>query len=81
LKGIEKKIMVITNIQKTANQNSQESPKRSNKKKQSKQFKPDILLHGHIHEAAGMEERIGSTRVINVGKEGRIIEIDERNNF
>ncbi|MBI3334601.1 metallophosphoesterase family protein [Candidatus Pacearchaeota archaeon] len=40
-----------------------------------KQFQPDILLHGHIHEAAGMEQKIGKTRVINVGREGRIIEI------
>lgn len=40
-----------------------------------KEFKPDILLHGHIHEAQGVEETIGSTRVINVGRQGRIIEI------
>ena len=40
-----------------------------------KQFKPDILLHGHIHEAAGVEELIGNTRVLNVGREGKIIEI------
>ena len=40
-----------------------------------KKFKPDILLHGHIHEASGFEQNIGKTRVINVGREGRIIEI------
>jgi len=40
-----------------------------------KRFKPDFLLHGHIHEAQGFEETIGSTRVINVGREGRIIEL------
>ncbi len=40
-----------------------------------KKFKPDFLLHGHIHEAAGMEETIGSTRVINVGRDGKIIEL------
>lgn len=40
-----------------------------------KKFKPAILLHGHIHEAAGIEETIGNTRVFNVGKDGRIIEI------
>ena len=38
-------------------------------------FKPDILLCSHVHEAEGIEEKIGSTRVINVGREGRIIEI------
>lgn len=44
-------------------------------KKAIEKFKPDILLHGHIHEAAGIEENMGSTRVINVGREGKIIEI------
>jgi len=38
-------------------------------------FKPDVLLHGHIHEAGGMEEIIGKTRVINAGKEGVIVDI------
>jgi Icc-related predicted phosphoesterase len=44
-------------------------------KKAIKEFKPDILLHGHIHEAEGVEEKIGKTRVISVGRQGRIIEI------
>jgi len=38
-------------------------------------FKPEILLHGHIHEGAGLEENIGKTRVINVGRQGKIIEV------
>ncbi|MEK6932926.1 MAG: metallophosphoesterase [Nanoarchaeota archaeon] len=39
------------------------------------QFKPDILICSHVHEARGIEERLGKTRVINVGTEGKIIEI------
>jgi len=38
-------------------------------------LKPDILLCSHVHEAEGIEEKIGNTRVINVGKKGKIIEI------
>ncbi len=38
-------------------------------------FKPDILLCSHVHEASGLEETIGSTRVINVSKIGKIIEV------
>ncbi len=38
-------------------------------------FKPDVFIHSHIHEAEGIEEKIGNTRVINVGRKGRIIEI------
>jgi len=44
-------------------------------RKAIERFKPDILLCSHVHEAAGIEEKIGKTRVINVGKEGKIIEI------
>lgn len=39
------------------------------------QLKPDIALCSHVHEAEGIEERIGKTRVINVGGKGKIIEI------
>lgn len=39
-----------------------------------KTFKPDFLLCSHVHEAEGIEEMIGSTRVLNVGKKGKIIE-------
>ncbi len=41
----------------------------------TKSFKPDILIHGHIHEAAGTEHFIGKTRVINAGRKGTIIEV------
>jgi Icc-related predicted phosphoesterase len=40
-----------------------------------KEFQPDILICGHVHEAEGIEEKIGKTRVLNVGKKGKIIEI------
>ena len=39
------------------------------------QFQPDLFLSGHIHELEGVEEKIGKTRVINVGRRGKIIEI------
>jgi Icc-related predicted phosphoesterase len=38
-------------------------------------FQPDILLCSHVHEAEGLEEKIGKTRVISVGKRGKIIDI------
>lgn len=38
-------------------------------------FQPDILLCSHVHEAEGIEEKIGKTRVINVGRKGKIIKI------
>ncbi len=39
-----------------------------------KQFKPDFLLCSHVHEAEGIEEKIGDTKILNVGKKGKIIE-------
>ena len=44
-------------------------------RKAVEEFQPDIHICGHIHETHGIEEMIGKTRVINVGKTGRIIEV------
>ena len=75
LKGIEKKIM-ITHMHPSGSKSEFSGfPGSSSITKAIKKFQPDILIHGHIHEAAGVEEIIGKTRVINVGKNGRIIEI------
>ena len=38
-------------------------------------FKPDVFIGAHIHEAEGIEEKIGKTKVVQVGKRGKIIEI------
>jgi uncharacterized protein len=38
-------------------------------------LKPDVLLCSHVHEASGLEETIGTTKVFNVAKAGKIIEI------
>lgn len=38
-------------------------------------FQPDLLLCSHVHEAEGIEEKLGKTKIINVGRKGKIIEI------
>jgi uncharacterized protein len=43
-------------------------------KKAITEFKPEIHICGHIHETEGIEEKIDSTRVINVGRKGKIFE-------
>ncbi|MBU2496580.1 MAG: metallophosphoesterase family protein [Nanoarchaeota archaeon] len=40
-----------------------------------KKFQPDIAICGHVHEAEGLEEKLGKTKLINVGRKGKIIEI------
>jgi uncharacterized protein len=36
---------------------------------------PSYLFCGHIHETAGLSDRLGATQCINVGKEGFTVEI------
>ncbi|MBU0666562.1 MAG: metallophosphoesterase [Nanoarchaeota archaeon] len=38
------------------------------------ELKPNILLCSHVHEAEGIEEMIGNTLVVNVGRKGKIFE-------
>lgn len=40
-----------------------------------KKFKPDILINAHIHEAGGIEEKIGKTKIFNVSRKEKILEI------
>ncbi len=44
-------------------------------RKAIEKFQPDLALCGHVHEAEGIEEKIGKTKLINVGRQGKIIEI------
>ena len=44
-------------------------------RKAVKDFKPDLLISAHIHEAEGIEDKIGKTRVVQVGRRGKIIEV------
>ncbi len=37
------------------------------------EFKPDLLIAAHIHEGEGIEDKIGGTRVVQVGRRGKII--------
>ena len=75
LRGIEKKIM-ITHMHPEGGASEIACWRGSKAIKQAvKLFKPQFLLHGHIHETFGLENKIGNTRVINVGRDGKIIEI------
>jgi hypothetical protein len=44
-------------------------------RKAIEQFQPDVVFCGHIHECAGVEEQLGKTRIINVAKHGKILEL------
>ena len=77
IKGLSKTIMV-THVHPSDSKMEKFSkfvPGSEGVKKAIDRFHPDILLCSHVHEAEGIEEKIGRTRVINVGKKGKIIEI------
>ncbi|PIN76009.1 hypothetical protein COV18_01130 [Candidatus Woesearchaeota archaeon CG10_big_fil_rev_8_21_14_0_10_37_12] len=44
-------------------------------RKAIEKIQPDFVICGHVHEAEGIEEKIGKTTVINVGKQGKLIEL------
>lgn len=76
IKNTEKKIMVThvhpseSEIEKFSSFEGSDAVTKAIKK-----FQPDIHICGHIHEAEGMEEKIGKTKVICTGKNGKILEI------
>jgi len=75
IKDKKKKIMIThvhpsgTLVEKLSNY----VPGSTGVKKAIDTLKPDILLCSHIHEAEGIEEKVGKTKVINVGRNGKII--------
>lgn len=75
LKGIEKKVMITHMHPSSSKSEFSGFPGSKAITKAIKELKPSILLHGHIHEAEGIEEVIGKTKVINVGRRGIIIEV------
>lgn len=77
LKGVKKKIM-ITHVHPSKTLMAKLSvfvPGSEGVRKAIKKFQPDIAICSHVHEAEGIEEKIGKTKVINVGRKGKIIEV------
>ena len=76
LKGIEKKVM-LTHMHPSGGLTEDFTGFAGSKSITDavRKFKPDLLLHGHIHETFGTEDKIGKTKVVNVGRDGVIVEI------
>ncbi|PIN77452.1 hypothetical protein COV15_01935 [Candidatus Woesearchaeota archaeon CG10_big_fil_rev_8_21_14_0_10_34_12] len=75
LKNLKKKIMV-THIHARGSKSEFSGIQGSSGiRKAIQKFKPDFLIHSHIHEGEGIEEKIGKTTVLNVGRQGKIIEV------
>lgn len=77
IKYLEKRIMVshVHPTNTTMEKFSHFVPGSKGVRKALDELKPDILLCSHVHEAEGIEEKIGKTKVVNVGSEGKIFDI------
>jgi uncharacterized protein len=77
IKDLKKKIMVThihpssTKIEKLSNF----VPASDGVEKAIRRLKPDLLLCSHVHEAEGLEEKIGNTKILSIGRKGKIIQI------
>jgi Icc-related predicted phosphoesterase len=75
VKDFKKKIMVTHAHPKGSIAEFSGFPGSKAVEKAIKEFKPDILIAGHMHEAGGLQEKIGKTRVIHVARKPTIFEI------
>ena len=75
IKNVKKKIMV-THMHPRGSKSEFSGFKGSKAIRRAvEEFHPDILINAHIHEAAGLEDKIGKTRIINVSRKEKIFEI------
>lgn len=75
IKGLNKKIMVTHMHPRGSMSEFSGFPGSDAVRKAIKEFEPDIAIFSHIHEAGGIEEKMGKTRVINVARKPKIFEI------
>ncbi len=75
LKNLEKKIM-ISHIHAAGTKSELSGiPGSDGIREAINKIQPNLFLSGHIHELEGVEEKIGKTKVVNVGKRGKVFEI------
>jgi len=75
IKNLEKKILVSHLHAAGTKSELSGIPGHAALRKAIDKFQPDLFIAGHIHELEGVEEKIGKTKVINVGRKGKVIEI------
>jgi hypothetical protein len=75
VKDLKKKIMVTHAHPKGSIAEFSGFPGSKAVKKAVEEFKPDVLISAHIHEAGGLQEKIGKTKVFHVGRKPTIFEI------
>ena len=75
VKGLKKQIMVTHMHHRGSKAEFSGFPGSNAVRRAIREFKPDILISAHIHEAGGLEEHSGKTKIINVSRREKIFEI------
>lgn len=75
LKNLERKIM-ISHLHASGTKSELSGvPGNEGLRRAIDELQPDLFIHSHIHELEGVEEKIGKTKVVNVGRRGKIFEV------
>jgi len=75
VKDSKKKILVTHMHPKGSKSEESGFPGSKSIKEAIEKFKPDIVIHGHVHELGGAYEKSGNTRIFNISKKPKIFEI------
>lgn len=75
VKGLDKKIMVTHMHAKGSKAEFSGFEGSKAIRKAIEYFKPDVVISAHMHEAGGIEETIGKSKVINVARKEKIFEV------
>ncbi len=74
-KNISKKVLVSHQHPRGSNSEFSGFAGSKSVRRAIEKFQPEIALFSHIHEASGMEDKIGKSRLLNVSRRGFIIDI------
>jgi uncharacterized protein len=74
-KNLRKKVLVTHNHPAGSNSEFSGFAGSPSIRRAIKKFEPDLALFSHIHEASGMEDKMGKSRLVNVARKGIIFDI------
>lgn len=75
IKDLQKKVLITHSHHKGSKSEFSDFLGSDSIRKSIEYFKPKFAIHGHIHEASGIYEKIGNTKIVNVSRKPFIFEI------
>lgn len=75
IKDLRKKVLITHSPHEGSDSEFSGFPGSKSIRKTIEYFKPEFAFHGHIHEASGIYEKLGNTKIVNVSRKPFIFEI------